>query len=336
MNPTLFRLLLLVSLIAVATTWFSLLRAERIQSVKVRRGSIAEAVYATGVVEPVTWARVLPLVRARIVEHCRCEGKSVRRGDILARLDDSAPQAELRQAEARRLFVAAELSRQSDLFRRGITTKQAQERAESDLMQLDRQIDALKARRRDFLLLAPADGIVLRSDAQLGDIPATTDTLFTVGEPSPLRVVGEVNEEDIPRITPGQKALLRNEGFPGQALASTLDAITPKGDAQAKTFRVYLALPADSPLRIGMNVEANIIVAEKQEALLVPSEAIREPGTPRAAVWRVENGRLRPVPLATGIRGARSWEALGGVAAEDILAAPLKPHFTDGLAVRVQ
>lgn len=335
MKLTPFRLVVLALLLAgAAALWMFLQRAERIATVAVMRGSIAEAVYATGSVEPVIWAKVLPLVRTRIVEHCRCEGKPVKKGDVLARLDDSGAQADLKQAEAKRVFAAAEMARQTDLFKRGITTKQALERSQTDLLQVDRQIDALKARLRDYLLLSPADGVVLRSDAQVGDIPATTDTLFTVGEPAPLRVVGEVNEEDIPRVKLGQKALLRNEGFPAQALESSVDAITPKGDAAAKTFRVYLALPDNTPLRIGMNVEANIIVADKKDALLVPSEAIREPGTPRASVFVMRDGKLRAVPVTTGIRGARAWEVSGDVKEGDTLAAPLKPEFRDGLSVR--
>lgn len=321
-------------LIGAAAGWYFLMRGEPVGSVKVTRGSIAEAVYATGAVEPVTWAKVLPLVRARIVEHCRCEGKRVRKGDVLARLDDSGPQADLKQVQAKRDFSAAELARQNDLFSRGITTRQAQERAQSDLAQIDRQMDSLKARLRDYLLLSPADGVVLRSDAQVGDIPATTDTLFTVGEPAPLQVVGEVNEEDIPRIRPGQRALLRNEGFASTPLEATLSTITPKGDAAAKTFRVYLALPDQTPLRIGMNVEANIIIAEKKDVLLAPSEAIRDPGTPKASVFAIEGGKLRARPLTTGLRGARNWEVASGVSEGDVLAAPLKPDFRDGLAVR--
>lgn len=320
--------------LAAAAGWYWLGRGEPVGMVKVTRGSIAEAVYATGAVEPVTWAKVLPLVRARIVEHCRCEGKRVKKGDVLARLDDSGPQADLKQVQAKRDFAAAELARQSDLFARGITTKQAQERAQSDLAQIDRQMDSLKARLRDYLLLSPADGVVLRSDAQVGDIPATTDTLFTVGEPAPLQIVGEVNEEDIPRIRPGQRALLRNEGYAATPLEATLATITPKGDAAAKTFRVYFSLPAETPLRIGMNVEANILIAEKKDVLLAPSEAIRDPGTPKATVFAVQGGKLRARAITTGLRGARSWEVTEGVAEGEVLAAPFKPEFRDGLAVR--
>ena len=48
----------------------------------------AEIVYATGVVEPLRWAKVLALSRKRIVWICDCEGKVVKKGDVLVKLDD--------------------------------------------------------------------------------------------------------------------------------------------------------------------------------------------------------------------------------------------------------
>ena len=62
--------------------------------------------------------------------------------------------------------------------------------------------------------------------------------------------------------------------FPEGRCAPTVSQITPKGDPTRKTFRVYLRLPQDTPLRIGMSVEVNIIFREKPSAIVVPAEAI--------------------------------------------------------------
>jgi multidrug efflux pump subunit AcrA (membrane-fusion protein) len=107
-----------------------------------------------------------------------------------------------------------------------------------------------------------------------------------------MQVVAEVNEEEINRIVSGQKAFLRSEAFPGRALRATVSQITPKGDPTRKTFRVYLRLPQDTPLRIGMSVEANIIFREKPSAIVVPAEAI-------AGDWVqvIDDGQARRVPI---------------------------------------
>lgn len=313
-------------------------RGPSVATTAVRRGDIAEVVYATGTVEPVTWSKVLPLLRARIVEHCRCEGRAVRRGDVLARLDDTAAQAELAQFLTKRSFAESEVQRLTNLMATGSTTRLLLERSETELRQLESQIAALRARLTDYLLVAPKDGIVLRADGQVGDIPQTTEVLFWVGQPKPLQVIADVNEEDIARVAVGQVAPLRNDGFPQGGLAGTVSAITPKGDPVTKTFRVYLDLPDATPLRIGMSVEANIITREKKGVLLVPAEALRNIEAPRnggaATAFVLENHRLRAAAVLTGIRGGRLVEILSGLEEGARLASPIRAEFRDGMAVR--
>jgi RND family efflux transporter MFP subunit len=155
--------------------------------------------------------------------------------------------------------------------------------------------------------------------------------LFWVGQPRPLRVVSEVNEEDVPRVAPGQSVLLRNDGFPQGGLTATVGEITPKGDPVAKTFRVYLLLPETTPLRIGMSVEANILISEKPDALLVPVEALRD-----GAVFVVRDGLARRQPVRTGIRGTGYVEVVEGLSVGEQVIAPVPPGLGDGEAVRLR
>ncbi len=79
------------------------------------------------------WAKVASLIRDRIVEICDCEGKTVDKGDVLARLDDREVQAQLKELKAREEFLKREMSRVSELITRGAATTQAYERASMDL-----------------------------------------------------------------------------------------------------------------------------------------------------------------------------------------------------------
>ncbi len=324
-------LLVLAGLGYGASLW---LRGPIVTVATAQRGDVAEVVYATGAIEPITWSKVLPLLRARIVEHCRCEGQFVKKGQILAKLDDTAAQAELAQVLTKRDFAESDVKRLANLIATGATTRLTLERAETELRQLDSQIAALRARLTDYLLVAPKEGIVLRADGQVGDIPVTTDVLFWVGQPKPLQVIADVNEEDIAKVSIGQVALLRNDGFPNGALRANVASVTPKGDPVTKTFRAYLSLPEDTPLRIGMSVEANIIIRERKAALLVPAESIRT-ANGKASVFTVENGRLKQVSIETGIRGSRLVEVISGLSEGSVIASPVKPEFRDGQSARV-
>jgi len=180
------------------------------------------------------------------------------------------------------------------------------------------------------VLRAPLDGMVLRRDGEVGEIAGPTDVLFWVGPPAPMQVVAEINEEEINRIAVGQKAYLRSEAFPGQALRASVSQITPKGDPARKTFRVYLRLPQDTPLRIGMSVEANIIVREKAVAIVVPTEAVADD-----AVQVVNNGRIQRLPVRLGVRGSRTIEIIGDVTRGMAVLSPARADLADGTLVAV-
>ena len=192
-----------------------------------------------------------PLVRGRIVERCRCEGKAVKKGDLLARLDDKEAIATLNDLRALEEFQHREFDRQAQLLARGVATSQAYQKAESDLARIRAQIAAQAQRLDHYKLVAPMDGIVLKEDGEVGDMVDPGTILYRIGLEKPLWVVAEVNEEDIPRVQVGQKALLRTDAFANQVLPGFVKQITPAGDPVAKTFRVRIGLPDDTPLRVG-------------------------------------------------------------------------------------
>ncbi len=297
------------------------------------RGSAAEVVYATGVVEPQRWAKVISLQRKRIVDLCDCEGKPVKAGDVLAKLDDFEERAALTEMEARRTRIELDTQRIKSLVERNAATQTSYEQSLTQLQEYEARISAQRDRIADLQLRAPMDGVVLRRDGEIGEIAGTgaTDVLFWVGRPKPLRVVADVNEEDVPRGRTGQKVLLRSEGFKDLTLDGSVGDITPKGDPATKTFRVYLNLPDETPLRIGMSVEANIVAREKPDALLLPAEAIIGD-----AVFVVRDGKLRRTIVSIGIRGSRMVEILTGVTEADRIASPAKTEYRDGMSVSVR
>jgi RND family efflux transporter MFP subunit len=319
--------------VAAAAAWWLFGRGALVRTTAIVRGDAAAVVYATGVVEPVHWAKVAALQRKRIVDLCRCEGWAVEKGEVLARLDDTEERAVLAELEARLARLRDDAERLKGLVDRNVTARTTYEEKLTQVREQESRVAAQKDRISDLALKAPMDGIVLRRDSEVGEIAGTgaNDVLLWVGEPKPLRVVAEVNEEGILRVRPGQKVLLRHEGSTVAPLSAEVASVTPKGDPQTKTFRVYLSLPDDTPLRIGMSVEANIVVAEAKDVPLVPAEALGN-GTMVAVV---ENGVLRHRKVETGIRGTRLVEIRSGLAPGDAVVTPWQPGLADGTRVRL-
>ena len=309
----------LVLLAAVATGWWLFYgRGPAVTTVAPTRGTAVEIVYATGAVEPVRWAKVTSLIRGRIVDLCYCESEPVKKGDLLVRLDDRELEAQLGELKAREDFLKRELSRVTELIGRGASTAQAFERASSDLRQIQALIAVQMEKLANYTITAPMDGIVLRRDGEVGEIAEAGQVLFRVGVPRPLQVVAEVNEEDIPRVALGQLVLLRTDAFPNQRIEGKVYEITPMGDAVAKTYRIRIALPDNTPLKPGMSVEANIITRDKAGALLVPADAVQG-----NAVFVVDGDRVHKRRVDIGIRGTRNIEILAGVNEGDRVVSPI-------------
>ncbi len=309
--------------------WTHFIHVETVATAIATQAPVSEAIYGTGTVEPARWAKVVPLQRRRLVDLCLCEGQQVKAGQSLGRMDDAEERSALNELQISYQQAQRDLDRaEKDRTKNDLAQKEYEQRW-TQVEETKSRMAAQQVRIDQLVLRAPLDGMVLRRDGEVGEIAGPTDVLFWVGPPLPMHVVAEVNEEEINRLAVGQKAFLRSEAFPGQALRASVSQITPKGDPTRKTFRIYLLLPNDTPLRIGMSVEANIIVREKPSAIVVPAEAVAGD-----MVQIVSDGRVTRVPVKVGIRGSRNVEVIGDVAKGTAVLSPARADLAEGTRVR--
>ena len=326
--------ILIVAIIALGGGYFVYTNYLHVQTVTTSLATLApvsEAIYGTGTVEPERWAKVVPMDRRRLIELCSCEGQYVKAGQVLGRQDDAEERSALHELEVNNEQLVRDLNRAEQDRTKSDAQQREYEQRWTQVEESKSRISAQKVKIDGLVLRAPLDGMVLRRDGEVGEIAGPTDVLFWVGPPAPMQVLAEVNEDEINRIAAGQKAFLRSEAFPGQALRATVSKITPKGDPTRKTFRVYLLLPNDTPLRIGMSVEVNIIFREKPSAIVVPAEAVAGD-----IVQIVRNGAIERVPVRVGVRGSRNVEIIGDVMRGMAVLSPARVDLADGTKVHVE
>lgn len=321
--------LVALALVVGAGIWFWALRPLEVTTAVLTRGDAAEVVYATGVVEPVRWAAVAPLRRGRILQTCRCEGREVLEGEVLVRLDASELKARIAELEARLDFAEKELTRAEGLFERRVATRETLEERISTVAEYRAALVATRTQLAEMEIRAPMAGQVLRLDGEVGEVVELGEIIAWVGQARPLQVVAEVNEEDIPRVREGQGALILADAFPARDLPATVASITPKGDPELKTYRVYLALPDDTPLFIGMSVDVNIVLRVVPNATLAPAPAVTG-----GAVFTIADGRARRVPVETGIRGAGTVQITAGAEAGLRVVSPVPPDLAEDTRLR--
>ncbi len=305
-------LLLIIAALAAGIYFYSRPRLSA-DTVEATRGQAVRAVYATGVVEPVEWAMLSADKTRRVTAILKDEGAVVQAGDPLVQLDDSVEESQESDARARVKFAGDDLARKRKLLAGGATFKRSVEEAEREHAQAEATLEAAQRERARLLLKAPMAGMVLRREVEPGETIQAGEAAMWVGKPVPLRITAEVDEEDIGIVKLGQQALIKADAFPGQALEGKITEITPKGDPVNKVFRARVGLADNTPLKIGMTTEVNIITEVVENALLIPvaSESAGQ-------VWK-PGRKPEPVPVKIGIRGENQLQVLEGLSEGDII-----------------
>jgi len=294
------------------------------------RGPAVRAIYATGTVEPTIMLPIAPRAVGRLLELQVDEGDSVLKGQALARLEDADLQRTVDELDARARFAKAQLDRAQTLLDRGLGTVLERDRARSEWQAADAAAARARALRGFMTLTAPADGRILQRDGEVGQLIPANQPVFYFSRHAPLRVEAEVDEEDILLVQIGQRVLIRAPALPDQVLEGAVAHITPKGNPVTRGYRVRIEFADETPLRIGMTAEVNIVVAERPNALLAPSTAVRD-----GQVWVVHEGRLRRQAVETGIAGEARTEILSGLTENDLLVVSPPTGLTEGRRARI-
>ena len=212
---------------------------------------------------------------------------------------------------------------------------------------------AERARARDQLsktdITAPIDGVVTRLDVEVGEMvvigvqnqPGTI--LMVISDLSAINAEVKVAESDVMRLATGMPAsvtleAIPNQRFPGRIVEIGASALPQLGaQAAAREFRVRVRLdPVTTPLRPGLTCDAEIVAAERRNALAVPLQSVVERNG-QSGVFTIVDGKARFTPVKTGIIGGLSIEVDGVADATTIVSGPIQAtrDLADGAAVRV-
>ena len=323
---------------AGAAAWWVFARPPVLAVVVPWRGAALEAVYATGVVEAVDAARVGTTVAARILALAVDEGDRVTAGQIIAQLDDRQAQQRVSDARARLALAEQELARDQALAAQAVRSQQQVQRSQQTRDAGEAAVQIAVRQLEEYRIASPLDGIVMKRPVEPGETVAANATLFEIASPIALKIAADVDERDIARIRIGAKVAIRAEAFPGRAIAASVTNMRGRGETATRTFRVEATLPPETGLLIGMTVDVNLVVAERQNALLVPPTAVRhappQGGRPGAAhVFRVIDGRARRTPVELGAVGTAAIEIRAGLDDGMALVADPPAGLADGVAI---
>jgi RND family efflux transporter MFP subunit len=296
------------------------------------RGPAIQAVYATGNVEAGITVTISPQFSGRLLTLNADEGAMVAPGQVLARLDDSDLRATLADDQAKQRYAEEHWQRLQALFASGFATIDQLDQARSTLDSARAATRHTEEQIKFMTLRAPSSGHIIRRDGEVGDMLQPNQPVFYLAQNNaPLRISTVVDEEDIAAVRAGQPAEISADAFPGQVIHGRVADITPKGDPLARNYRVRIALPAKTPLLIGMTTEVNIVTARREHALLVPTTALNG-----NTIWLLRDSHAHQQTLTLGARGAARTEVKAGLSDNDWILTEPPAGLKNGQAVRAE
>ncbi len=148
--------------------------------------------------------------------------------------------------------------------------------ASESLRSAEISMQNLQDAMNNYTITAPISGTIIEKDAKVGDAVKTGDTLCIVYDLSYLEMSINVDELQISSISVGQQVQITADAVPDKTYVGTVTRVSMKGksDGGTTTYPVTIRIDDTDGLRPGMNANAEIVVAEANNALVVPNAAV--------------------------------------------------------------
>lgn len=171
-------------------------------------------------------------------------------------------------------------------------------------------------------LVAPFDGLVSLVNVEVGTLVAPGLQVITMTDLAPLRLTVQVDEVDIRFVQPGLAAMVELDALPGVSIPAQIERVAFLGSNAngIVTYDVDFTIETTDPrVRVGMTAEANIIVQQQQNVLIVPNIYIRL-AEDKAFINLLRDGKMTEIEVALGLQGQDTSEVIAGLSEGDVIA----------------
>jgi RND family efflux transporter MFP subunit len=304
----------------------------------------------SGSLTPAREARVRAEIAGTVLETFVEPGQRVKRGTLLARIDDRAvrdgylsAKSSVRSAEQSLQLARRNAERSERLAQAGAVAEREREASASAAANAEAALADARARLATAAkelaytqVRAPIEGVVSERQATAGDVVQTGNALFTIVDPRSLELAGTVPAEAVAQLKPGAPVEFTVAGYPGRTFSGTLDRVNPTADPATRQVRVYATLPnADQGLVAGLFAEGRV-GTDRRKTLLVPASAVDQRGV-TSTVMVLRDGKAEPQGVELGVREASTdrVEVRAGLQSGDTVLIGAATAIVPGTAVRV-
>jgi RND family efflux transporter MFP subunit len=301
------------------------------------RETVTDALQYTGTMTPIQQADVYAKVYGNLEAVFVNIGQAVRSGQMLAVIDTTLLAQQYHQAEATFMNDSLQFVRTQTLYTENLGAK-------ADVDNARAAMDVAQATRNDAAtqlgyarITAPFSGTITRRLLDPGAVvTAGNATLFTLMDLDSLKVLINVIEKDIPRVTKGQRVQLVVDAYPDRIYTGVVRRSSEAEATDTRTMIVEIDAPnPDHSLKAGMFANVHLILDQRDQALTIPTSAVLRDST-RQWIFAVADSTAHRMTVETGVEQNNRTEIIKGLTGTEKVVVVGQQFVKDGGPVRIQ
>ena len=345
-KPVIISLLVIAAIAAGGWYWYSHKSAggdekkpkgpQAVVTAVVEARDITSTINAVGSLIAGEAAAIHAEVSGQIQEVLFEEGKPVKKGDTLIKMDSSLIETEYAKAKAALDVAAATFQRDDKLKSGGFVAGQQWDVSRADYRAAQAAVSNAEILVTKAVIKAPFDGVAGLRNFSPGDYATAGQELTNVVSLDPLKLEFTVPEKDYATVKQDQKINFMVDAFPDRKFTGDIYAIDPRINPENRNFTVKATIPnSDGALRPGMYARISIETQTRQAVPMLPEQAIMPQGTDNY-VYTINGNKAQRKKITIGERQNGSVEVREGLKAGDKVITAGLMKLKDGSEVAEQ
>ena len=304
----------------------------------------------SGALMPERDAAVRAQVGGSVLQTYVDQGQAVRAGQTLARIEAGGLQdvflsarAGVTAASNNADIARRELARSEKLLAAGAIAERDIEQARRSTISANAALADARARLAtaqkqvgNTVITSPISGVVSDRQVSAGDVVQPGAMLFSVVDPSSMRLEGSVPAEQLSQVRLGAPVTFTVNGYPGRSFTGKVTRVNPTADPATRQVRILISIPNAEGRLVGGLFANGRLASQSHSGMIVPTTAV-DSRSNVPAVFRIKSGKVERVPVQLGLRddGAEKVEIASGVQVGDTLLLGAAQGITVGTIVKV-
>ena len=280
----------------------------------VMKQEVANKFEAIGTIEAIEEITVVSEIDAMVIDLPFIEGNNIKRGELIAQLDDSQLKAEYIRAEALYMQTQASFDRIKEVVEQKAGTPQDLDDALASLKVAEANLKFAEARLNKTRIVAPFNGMIGARKVSAGSFLRTGEAITELANLNEIRIRFSAPERFLSELKRGAEVLVSSPVYPGHEVKGKIIVIEPIIDSDTRTVRIVARVQnPGQKFRPGMSANVSVILSKRPEALTIPTEAVFANGDQSFVYIINSDSTVAPAPVTLGLQLPGVVEIVNGL-----------------------